>query len=136
MILKDIIVWNRTAGPNVNKNGYVGVTEYIFWLIKQTKNIRFVRQQDIECKTNVWKIIPDKNTEHPAPFPLALPDNIIPNVSQGERIIVLDPFMGSGTVAISALKHGCDYIGFDKYQKYIDMANERIEKCKSDNIYV
>lgn len=136
MILKDIIVWNRTAGPNVNKNGYVGVTEYIFWLIKQTKNIRFVRQQDIECKTNVWKIIPDKNTEHPAPFPLALPDNIIPNVSQGERIIVLDPFMGSGTVAISALKHGCDYIGFDKYQKYIDMANERIEKCKSNNIYV
>lgn len=126
MILKDIIVWNRAAGPNVNINGYIGVTEYIFWLIKRTKNINFKRQPDIKYKTNVWKIIPEKNTEHPAPFPIELPDNIIPNVSQGNRITVLDPFMGSGTVALSAIKHGCDYIGFDKFQEYVDMANERI----------
>ena len=41
---------------------------------------------------------------------------------------VLDPFSGSGTVAVSAKKHGCDYIGFDFVQEYVDKANERIEK--------
>ena len=34
--------------------------------------------------------------------------------------------MGSGTVAVSAINHGCDYIGFEKFQTYVDMANERI----------
>lgn len=69
---------------------------------------------------------PQKNTEHPAPFPIEIPDNIIPCVAQGEKITVLDPFMGSGTVAVSAIKHGCDYIGFEKFQQYIDLANKRI----------
>ena len=41
--------------------------------------------------------------------------------------MVLDPFMGSGTVAVSAKKNGCDYIGFDLFDEYIDMANKRVE---------
>lgn len=67
---------------------------------------------------------------HPAPFPIELPNNIIPCISQGERILVLDPFMGSGTVALSAKNNGCDYIGFEMFQEYIDMANERLIKAK------
>lgn len=69
---------------------------------------------------------PRKNTEHPAPFPIEIPDNIISNVAQGEKITVLDPFMGSGTVALSAKKHGCDYLGFDISEKYIQMAEVRL----------
>lgn len=34
--------------------------------------------------------------------------------------------MGSGTVAVSAKKHGCHYIGFEKFQEYVDMANDRL----------
>ena len=37
--------------------------------------------------------------------------------------------MGSGTVALSAIKNGCNgYIGFEKFQEYIDLANERISE--------
>ena len=50
-----------------------------------------------------------------------IPDNIIPSVAQGDKIVVLDPFMGSGTVAKSAIKYNCDYIGFEIDEKYIDM---------------
>lgn len=71
---------------------------------------------------------PETNNEHPAPFPITLPDNIIPSVAQGERILVLDPFLGSGTVAMSAIKNGCDYIGFDKIQEYVDMAEKNLAK--------
>ena len=38
----------------------------------------------------------------------------------------LDPFMGSGTVAMSAVKNGCDYIGFDKIQEYVDMTEKNL----------
>ena len=42
------------------------------------------------------------------------------------RCIVLDPFLGSGTVAITAIKHDQAYIGIDISQEYCDMALKRI----------
>jgi modification methylase len=127
-IFRQLIVWDRGGSPNLDRCRYIPTTEYIFWLIKQRKNPRFKRQDDILFNSEVWSFQPQKKTKHPAPFPIELPDNIIPNVSQGERITVLDPFMGSGTVAISAMKYNCDYIGFEREKEYIDMARERIEK--------
>jgi DNA modification methylase len=59
---------------------------------------------------------------------MEIPDNIIECVSLGERILVLDPFVGSGTTVISAINHGCDYIAFDKYQEYVDITNNRIKE--------
>lgn len=126
-IFRQLIIWDRGGSPNLDKCRYIPSTEYIFWLIKQQKNPRFKRGENTLFKSDVWRFQPQKNTKHPAPFPIELPDNIIPNVSQGERIIVLDPFMGSGTVAVSAKKNGCDFIGFDMSQEYVDMANERIK---------
>lgn len=127
-IFRQLIVWDRGGSPNLDRCRYIPTTEYIFWLIKQRKNPRFKRQDDILFNSEVWSFQPQKKTKHPAPFPIELPDNIIPNVSQGERITVLDPFMGSGTVAVSAMKYNCDYIGFEREKEYIDMARERIEK--------
>ena len=113
---------------NMDKCRYIPSTEFIFWLIKEQKNPRFKRADNIKFQSEVWKFSPEKNNDHPAPFPITLPDNIIPSVAQGERITVSDPCMGSGTVAMSAKKNGCDYIGFELFQDYIDMANERIAK--------
>jgi site-specific DNA-methyltransferase (adenine-specific) len=39
---------------------------------------------------------------------------------------VLDPFVGSGTVAITAIKHDRDYIGIDISSEYCEMARHRI----------
>lgn len=132
-IFRQLIVWDRGAAPNFDGVRYLPVTEYFFWLIKEHKNPRFRRQKNTKFKSNVWKIIPQKNTEHPAPFPLEIPDNIIPCVAQGETITILDPFIGSGTVAISAIKNNCNYIGFDKYDKYVEMANNNINTFIENN---
>ena len=78
-------------------------------------------------KKEVWSFPFEKGTEHPAPFPILLPDNIIDCVSQGEKITVLDPFMGSGTVALSAINHNCNYIGFEMFREYIELTNNRIK---------
>lgn len=131
-IFRQMIVWDRASSVNLDKCRYIPSTELIFWLIKERKNPRFKRLDDINFTTEVWKFAPDKKNPHPAPFPIELPDNIIPCVAQGESITVLDPFMGSGTVAMSAIKHGCNYIGFEKFQEYIDMANERIGIIKNN----
>lgn len=126
---RQIITWDRLASPNPDPCRFVPTTELVFWLCKENKNPRFKRSKDCVFQTEVWRLPADKNTEHPAPFPIELPDNIIPSVSQGERIVVLDPFMGSGTVAVSAKKHRCDYIGFELDSGYIDMANKKISEA-------
>jgi modification methylase len=129
---RQIITWDRTASPNPDPCRYVPTTELIFWLSKTNKNPRFKRDANAMFQTEVWRFPADKNTEHPAPFPVALPDNIIPSVAQGERITVLDPFMGSGTVAISALKNSCNYIGFEISEEYCNKANGKLEKLRGD----
>lgn len=131
LILKQIITWDRGSTLNLDNNRYLPTTEQIFWLIKRRKNPRFKRSKDTLYPTEVWRFaFCSKGNSHPAPFPIDLPDNIIPNVAQGERITVLDPFIGSGTVACSAIKHNCNYIGFELFEKYIDMANENIKKME------
>ena len=41
--------------------------------------------------------------------------------------LVLDPFIGSGSTAISALFNNCNYVGIDLNPQYVQMAKDRIE---------
>lgn len=124
------IIWEHSGSANVEPSRYVPSFEKIYWLTK-SKKVRFKRDLNSQFKRDVWKISQQKNTEHPAPFPIDIPNNIIPSVAQGERILVLDPFMGSGTVAISAILNGCDYMGFELIPEYVKMANDKIFLLKS-----
>ena len=40
---------------------------------------------------------------------------------------VLDPFMGSGTMGLAALKNDCDFVGIEKLEKYYHLSKTRIE---------
>lgn len=47
-----------------------------------------------------------------------------------EGDIVLDPFLGTGTTAVSCVEQNRHYIGFEISEKYLEIADERIEKAK------
>jgi DNA modification methylase len=63
-------------------------------------------------------------------------DLINPCVKAGcpENGIVFDPFMGSGTTAIVALKNKCYYTGTELNEEYIKIINKRIETVDIDVI--
>ena len=42
--------------------------------------------------------------------------------------VILDPFMGSGTTAIAAMREGRHFIGFELDKGYYDVAMQRIEE--------
>lgn len=46
------------------------------------------------------------------------------------RDVVLDPFMGSGTVALAAYKLKRKYVGFEISEKYYNLINKRLEELK------
>lgn len=64
--------------------------------------------------------------KHPAIFPEKLAeDNIISWSNKGD--VVYDPFMGSGTTAVAAIKHDRQYIGSEISPEYCEIANKRID---------
>lgn len=69
----------------------------------------------------------NRKWKHPAPFHTDLPDWFIEALTD-EGDIVLDPFMGSGTTAISSIRKNRNWIGFELNPTYIKMASERIEE--------
>ena len=67
--------------------------------------------------------------KHSAPYPTEIPEMAIRYFS-GRGDLVLDPFMGSGTTAVSAIELERDFIGFELHKDYIDVANDRIRQAK------
>lgn len=100
--------------------------------IDKNQSMRLYETEVIK-ETNETKIHPNiftytigtSKTGHPAPFPNELAHDMIISWSN-ENDIVLDPFIGSGTVAVECIKTNRHYIGFDISTEYCDMSNERI----------
>ena len=82
----------------------------------------------MEATTDVWDIPPESATRvgHPAPFPVSLPRRLI-HLYTYYGDLVLDPFVGSGTTAVAALRKGRHFAGYDLDATYIQAARTRIE---------
>jgi len=86
------------------------------------------RDEFMEATVDVWEIPPESAARvgHPAPFPIALPERLIHmNTYEGE--LVLDPFMGSGTTAVAAVRTGRHFIGYDTDAAYAAAATKRVD---------
>lgn len=78
---------------------------------------------------NIWELSTSSQKGerfgHPAPFPEELARrHIISWSNQGD--LVFDPFLGSGTTVKVAKELGRDYLGFDISEKYVKIAEERL----------
>lgn len=77
---------------------------------------------------NIWDIaIAQNTTGHPAVFPAEIASRHISTWSKNGDV-VLDPFMGSGTTALEAVKLARKFIGFEINPEYIKGANARLRK--------
>lgn len=85
------------------------------------------RDEFMDATLDVWEIHPESATRvgHPAPYPVELPARLI-DLYTYEGDLVLDPFMGSGTTAIAALRSGRHYVGYDMDQDYVEHARQRL----------
>ncbi|WP_298500403.1 site-specific DNA-methyltransferase [uncultured Methanobrevibacter sp.] len=97
----------------------------------QTKRDTIEKDDFIHWTQSVWKFpaVNAKRIGHPAPFPVELPHRLI-NLYSYEGDVILDPFCGSGTTAIAAVKNRRNYICYDINEKYIELAKDRLEREK------
>lgn len=73
--------------------------------------------------------------DHPSVKPIKLCEHLIELFTQ-ENAIVLDPFMGSGTTAVSAKRINRQYVGYELNGKYIPIANKRLSEIQDDSSMV
>ena len=125
--LKQVIVWDRNSTPQVSREYFFPVTEWVYWIKKSYDARPYFDRGLAAMSKNVWRLGADRTgNKHPAPFPIELPENIILACSK-EGDIVLDPFMGSGTTALAAKKNNRHYLGFELNEEYIRQAEERLK---------
>jgi len=68
-----------------------------------------------------------EKTKHPCQFPVELIERLVLSLTN-EGDWVLDPFLGTGTSIIAAVRRGRRGVGAETVQKYIDLARERIQQ--------
>lgn len=73
-----------------------------------------------------------KKSEHPATFPIGLPEFFIMSFSNVGDLIC-DPFAGSGTTALACKNTDRNYLMIEKEQKYYNLIQERLKKDKITN---
>jgi site-specific DNA-methyltransferase (adenine-specific) len=98
------------------------------------KQNTITKEQFMEWTKSIWTMNAEsaKRIGHPAPFPEELPARLIQLYSfTGD--IILDPFMGSGTTAVAAIKAKRNYSGYDINEEYIKLATARIAHIMQDS---
>lgn len=143
-MMRGEIIWNKasSASPSTAWGSWLSaanpvlrdIHEYILIFCKDSfthsrkgKESSITKEEFLEWTKSVWTFpaVSAKMIGHPAPFPEELPNRLIKLYSfKGD--VVLDPFLGSGTTSLSAIKNCRNYIGYDTNEKYIELANKRL----------
>lgn len=138
------ITWQKTnPPPNLACKTFTHSTETILWARKDLKNVKYTFNYDAMKQMNankqmkdVWTTSLTKSSEkkqgkHPTQKPLEILDKII-LASTKENDLILDPFCGSSTTGISAVKLGRKYIGIDNEKEYLDLSIRRYEELEEE----
>ena len=75
---------------------------------------------------------PTRKNFHPTVKPIKLMEYLIKLVTR-KGGVVLDPFLGSGSTGMAAVKNGYNFIGIEKEQDYMVIAEKRIHYIKNEN---
>jgi len=140
-IVNSIIWYKRNAFPNITQRMFCESTEQIIWAVnnvaKKAKNWVFnyeeMKQLTANGKQmrNMWDIPMTPTSEkssgkHPSQKPLAVMDRLVLGCTNPGDLI-LDPFGGSGTTAVSAQRHLRNFLIVERDPDYCDIAKKRIQ---------
>lgn len=159
-ILNDISWFKPNASPNLSGRFFTASHETLIWARKDPKakhvyNYKHMKNTEwpedffkntgkqmrsvwhIPENEDVWVLGTPRREEkvlgkHPTQKPLALLERVV-LASTGPGDIVLDPFTGSSTTGIAAVKHGRKFVGVDMEKEYVDLSERRYRQLEKES---
>lgn len=148
-VLQDMITWHKpTAIAGMSDRNVVNKKEYIVYLSKN-KNHKFHEDEagnGVEDPAvarehrfgNLWRYpvkrgTAGQNVLHKAPYPTSLIDRIT-KISTDSGDTVLDPFLGSGTTAVSVLDLGRRCIGYELNREFEEVIAKRLTSLRQRSL--
>ena len=135
-LLNDISWVKPNPPPNLSCRYFTHATETIIWAARDKKsrhkfNYKLMKQiNDGRQMKSVWQILPPATDEkkfgkHPTQKPLKLLERIL-LASSSEGDLVLDPFLGSGTSALAALRLSRGALGIEADTVWLNLTVQRL----------
>lgn len=143
-IINNITWRKKNPPPNISTRAFTHSTETILWARKsfpKKKKGRHTFNYYLMKEVNggkqmkdVWEYCLTKPSEkkygkHPTQKPLELLERIVLS-STKENELILDPFCGSGTTGLAAIKNNRLFIGIDNEKEYLELATRRYNGTK------
>jgi site-specific DNA-methyltransferase (adenine-specific) len=125
--LRSAVIWERPGNlgePTAHDRPH-RTYEHIFIFSKSVKY--YFKREALGDEEDIWTIAarPENPHSHAAPFPMELVNRCLA-CGCPENGLVLDPFLGSGTTTIAALRSGRSAIGIELNPNYCVEAEQRV----------
>lgn len=121
-IWRGIAAWDKTEAARPSMGAYRNQCEYVVWGTNGASNA----DASVGCLPGCWRIPVEKGPEkqHMTGKPLDLMRQVVMICPPGG--LVLDPFAGSGTTVVAAMREGRRAIGIELAPAYVEIAKARI----------
>ncbi len=123
--VKNVVVWDKVR---------LGMGHYFRrrheLIVFASKGYRKLSRKDVP---DVWRF----TRIHPAQYPTQKPVELFEAMLAGSAepgYVVCDPFVGSGSSAIAALKRGCSFIGCDVAADAVAFCQQRIDAFRATGV--
>ena len=118
---RGITVWDKTEATRPRRGGYRNQCEYLVWCSNGAMG------KEGHCAPGVFRrATQSEKKHHIAGKPVGLLEDLLSICGD----LVLDPFMGSGTTGIAAVKTGRRFIGIEMNPDYFEVARQRIAEAQ------
>jgi site-specific DNA-methyltransferase (adenine-specific) len=150
-ILNDISWYKPNAAPNLSGRYFTASHETLIWARKEDKAKHTFNYKDMKNGTwpedlfknpgkqmrSAWAInTPPREKKlgkYPTQKPMLLLERII-LASTNEHDLIYDPFTGSSTTGLAAIKYNRQFIGIDMETQYLDLSIKRYEESMNNNL--
>jgi DNA modification methylase len=127
----ELLIWEKTNPiPTINGK-FLSNVEYIFFARAVGAFFETVYERASKVFRTPLNTKDKKLFKHPTIKPESIIETLILNSSKKDHI-VFDPFLGSGTTAYCAKKHGRRYIGIELEERYVKIAKDRLDNITAN----
>jgi site-specific DNA-methyltransferase (adenine-specific) len=122
-VWRGVTVWDKTRACRPARGRFANQAEYIIWGSKGAMPVN----RGVGCLDGVFThVVRQADKFHLTGKPTPLMEDLVQICRPGGR--VLDPFVGSGTTGVAAIKSGRSFWGVERELAYWEIANQRLNE--------